>query len=184
MTPMNGVWSTVNLAGKPADVYDPPGEGRPRFGVLHLHGVGLKTLRDRPAFTRLFDELQLACVCPHGQRCWWADRACAEFDPVLSPEKHLLQGVLPFFRERWGLAPPAVGLLGVGMGGQGALRLAFKHPDLFPVVAGIAPSIEHHELYGHDTPLDAMYDSKEQCRQDTAPMHVHPSRFPPHLFFC
>ena len=29
-----------------------------------------------------------------------------------------------------------------------------------------------------------MYDSKEQCRQDTAPMHVHPSRYPPHLFFC
>jgi S-formylglutathione hydrolase len=29
-----------------------------------------------------------------------------------------------------------------------------------------------------------MYDSKEQCRQDTAPMHIHPSKYPPHLFFC
>ena len=29
-----------------------------------------------------------------------------------------------------------------------------------------------------------MYDSKEQCRQDTAPMHVHPSRYPPHVFFA
>jgi S-formylglutathione hydrolase FrmB len=29
-----------------------------------------------------------------------------------------------------------------------------------------------------------MYDSKEQCRQDTAPMHLHPSHYPPHLFFA
>src|SRR5438270_418648 len=111
---MNGAWSTAEIAGKPADVYEPPGGGRPRFGVLALHGLGLKTLRDRPAFTRPFDELRLACVCPHGQRCWWADRICAEFAPTLSPEKHLLENVLPFFRERWDLAPPAVGLLGVG----------------------------------------------------------------------
>src|SRR5450755_3142927 len=154
---MSGLWTTVNIAGKPADVYEPSGEGRPRFGLLHLHGVGLKTLRDRPAFTSLFDELRLACVCPHGQRCWWADFICAEFDAEVSPETYLLQKVLPFFQERWAFAPPAVGLLGVGMGGQGALRLAFKHADLFPAVAGIAPSVEYHELYGHGTPIDAMY---------------------------
>jgi S-formylglutathione hydrolase len=29
-----------------------------------------------------------------------------------------------------------------------------------------------------------MYDSKEQCRQDTALLHIHPVRQPPHLFFC
>jgi S-formylglutathione hydrolase len=28
-----------------------------------------------------------------------------------------------------------------------------------------------------------MYDSKEQCRQDTAPMHIHPSRYPPHILY-
>src|SRR3954447_20208541 len=134
---MNGVWSSVEIAGKPADVYDPPGGGRPRFGVLHLHGVGLKTLHDRPAFSRLFDELRLVCVCPHGQRCWWADRVCSEFDPVLTPERHIVQNVLPFFAERWGLSPRSIGLQGIGMGGQGALRIAFKRPDLFPVVAAI-----------------------------------------------
>src|SRR5205823_10285623 len=80
--------------------------------------------------------------------------------------------------------PRAVGLLGIGMGGQGALRLAFKYPDRFPVVAALAPAIEYHELYGQGLPLDEMYDSKEQCRQDTVPMHVHPARFPPHVFFC
>jgi S-formylglutathione hydrolase len=70
------------------------------------------------------------------------------------------------------------------MGGQGALRLAFKHPHLFPVAAGIASALDYHERYGEGLALDAMYDSKEQCRQDTALMHVPPSNYPPHLFFC
>jgi S-formylglutathione hydrolase len=101
----------------------------------------------------------------------------------VSPERHLLEAVLPFFRERWGVGPRSVGLLGMSMGGQGALRLAFKNPDLFPAVAALAPVIEYHEFYGQGTALDEMYDSKEQCRQDTAPMHVHPGQQPPHLFF-
>jgi S-formylglutathione hydrolase FrmB len=29
-----------------------------------------------------------------------------------------------------------------------------------------------------------MYDSKEQCRQDTALLHIHPSQYPPHIFWC
>jgi S-formylglutathione hydrolase len=174
----------VDIGDKPADVYDPPGPGRPRFGILHLHGAGLEAVRDRPAFTRWFEAWNLACLCPQGWRSWWADRICPEFDPRQTAEQYLLDAVLPFFHDRWGLAPRAIALQGIGMGGQGALRLAFKHPDRFPVVAAISPAIEYHDLYGQGTPLDGMYDSKEQCRQDTAPMHVHPSRFPGHVFFC
>jgi S-formylglutathione hydrolase len=180
---MNKNWTTVEIAGKQADVHDPPG-GRPRFGVLHLHGIGLETLKDNPAFTRIFQELRLACLCPHGQRSWWGDRICPEFDARVSPERFLLDRVMPFCRERWGLGPGAIGLQGISMGGQGALRLGFKHPKLFPVVAAISAAIDYHELYGQGTPLDEMYDSKEQCRQDTALLHVHPSEFPAHIFFC
>src|SRR6266498_471687 len=87
---MNGTWTNLEIAGKTAEVYDLPGGKRPRFGVLHLHGVGLETLRDNPSFTRLFDDLGLACVCPHGQRSWWGDRVCPEFDETLTPERHLV----------------------------------------------------------------------------------------------
>jgi S-formylglutathione hydrolase len=181
---MGGSWTRVTIAGKEADVYDPPGEGRPRFGVLFLHGVGLETLADNPAYTRLFAELRLACVCPHGQRSWWGNRVCAEFDAKVTPERYLLDSVLPFFEARWGLRPRAIGLLGISMGGQGALRLAFKHPELFPVVAAISSALDYHELYGEGSPLDEMYDSKEQCRQDTALMWVPPFHPPPHIFFA
>ncbi len=179
---MKGTWSRVEIGGKPADVYDPA--GRPAFGVLHLHDAGQTSLRGQGVFTALFDELHLACVSPWGSVCWWVDRICPEFDPQVTPERHLMDRVLPLVRERWRVGPRGVGLLGMSMGGQGALRLAFRYPDAFPAVAALAPLVEYHEFYGQGTALDEMYDSKEQCRQDTAPMHVHPSHYPPHVFFC
>jgi pimeloyl-ACP methyl ester carboxylesterase len=180
---MNGTWSVVDIAGKPADVYDPPG-GRPRFGMLYLHPLGLETLPGNEAFTTVFDELRLACVCPHGGYSWWSDRICLDFDAKITAERYLLYAVLPFFQTRWELAPPAIGAVGISMGGQGALRLALKHPRLFPAVAGIASALDYHELYGRGLSIDEMYDSKEQCRQDTALLHIHPSHSPPHIFFC
>jgi poly(3-hydroxybutyrate) depolymerase len=181
---MDGMWSEVELAGKRVEVYDPPGGQKPRFGVVYLHPLGLETLRGRLAYTKILDQLQLACVCPHAQRSWWADRVCPEFDARLTPEQHLLKNVLPFFQERWNLAPRAIGVFGISMGGQGALRLAFKHSQLFRAAAGIASAFDYQELYGEGSPLDDMYDSKEQCRQDTAILHIHPSHYPPHLFLC
>ena len=176
------MWTRIDIGGKPAEVFDPP--GGPRFGLIHLHGVGEETYADKSVFTRLLGDLRLACVCPRGRRSWWADRICPEFDLHLTAERYLLDAVVPYFARRWDLRPRQIGLTGMSMGGQGALRLAFKHPDVFPVVAGIAPAIEYHELYGQGSPLDDMYNSKEQCRQDTAPMHVHPSHQPRHIYFC
>jgi esterase/lipase superfamily enzyme len=181
---MADTWSEEIVGGKRADVFSPAGVCQPRFGILFLHGIGLETLRDRPAFTRWLEELHLACVCPHGQRSWWGDRICLEFDAHLTPERYLIDNVVPYFKQRFEMESRRIGLLGISMGGQGALRLAFKHPDLFPAAAGIASALDYHELYGQGTVLDSMYDSKEQCRQDTALMHVPPYNYPPHLFFC
>lgn len=179
---MTSTWQRLDLAGKPADVFD-PGEP-PRFGLLYLHPYGGETLASNPIWTSLLDHYRLACVCPHGGRAWWADRVSATFDPVVTPERHLLQYAVPYFAARWGLRPPAIGLTGIGMGGQGALRLAFKRPELFPVVAAVSAAIEYQQRYGGGEPLDEMYDSREQCRQDTALLHVHPSHYPPHISFC
>jgi S-formylglutathione hydrolase len=180
---VNGTWSRVKIGGKPAEVYDPAG-GRPHSGILHLHDAGLTSLRGQSAFTGLFDEFRLACITPISGVCWWADRVCPDFDRRLTPERHLLDNVLPYFRARWSLGPRSAGLLGMSTGGQGALRLAFKYPESFPAVAALAPVIEYHEFYGGGTPLDEMYDSKEQCRQDTVPMHIQPNNYPAHVYFC
>jgi S-formylglutathione hydrolase len=176
------MWHTVDIAGKPADVFEP--EGKPRFGLLFLHGIGGETLIDNPTYTKLFAGERLVVVSPHGQRSWWADKMCEEFHPRLTAEQHLLTNVVPFFRERWNIAPPGLGVFGISMGGQGAVRLAFKHARTFPVAAGIASAFDFQEAYGQGTPLDDMYDSKEHCRQDSAILHIHPTHFPQHLFFC
>lgn len=181
---MNGGWSNVTISGKPAAVYQPAAAARPRFGILYLHDQNGQTLQDRPAYTSLFDQLSLVCICPLSARSWWTDRVLPEFDPVQSAERYLLESVLPYLKEHWSLGPPGIGLLGVGMGGQGALRLAFKHPERFPVVAAVAAALDYHELYDRDPVLRVLYDSKEQCRQDTALLHVHPSSYPAHIFFA
>ena len=180
---MSGTWSRLVIGDKPADIFE-PSKKPPRFGILFLHDLDGRTLRDHPTFTQVFDEAALACICPHGDQSWWTDRICAEFDPHVTTEHYLLERVVPIFAEHWNLGTRATGLLGVGMGGQGVLRLAFKHPQTFPVVAAIAPILEYQELYGRGTPLDVMYDSKEQCRQHTAILHLHPTQYPPHVFYC
>ena len=176
-------WQSVEIAGKSADIFEPPG-GPPRFAVIYLHTYGMESLAGNETFARFFSQFRLACVCPQGKRCWWTDRICPEFDSQITSVQYLVNEVLPYSQRRWNLMPRGVGLLGVSMGGQGALRLAFQQPEMFPTVAAISPAIEYQELYWSGTPIDDMYSSKEQCRQDTAPMHIDPSHWPLHIYFC
>jgi S-formylglutathione hydrolase len=181
---MSGSWTTESIAGRPAVVFDPGGYRPARFGVMFLHDLDGQPLRDQPNWTRWLGEQQLACICPSGGLSWWTDRICREFDPAITAEAYLLNAVMPAFDERWRVRARAVGIVGIGVGGQGALRLAFRHPERFPVVAALAAALDYHELYGFGTTLDEMYESKEQCRQDTALMHIPPSGYPPHIFFA
>jgi pimeloyl-ACP methyl ester carboxylesterase len=180
-----GTWSVVELAGHPCDVFEPAVLNEQRFVVLYLHGVHLARLADHPAFAEEFARRGLPVVSPHTKRSWWTDRICPEFDPRLSAERHLLDNVLPWVKARWGAEPPQIGLLGTSMGGQGALRLAFKHAAKFPVVAALAPAIDY-QLRWHegDETLPTMYSDPEEIRQDTATLHVHPLHWPRHTFFC
>ncbi len=176
------MWTRETIASKAADVFTPA--AKPRFGVIFLHGIGLETLSDNPVYTALLEKSNLVCVSPHGQRSFWLDRVCPEFDAAITPEQHLLDAVVPYMRERWGFGPRGIGVFGISMGGQGALRLALRHPQVFPVAAGIASALDFHEWYNQGSPLDEMFTSKEQCRQQTALMHIPRNDPPPHLFFA
>lgn len=174
-------WTTVDIAGKPADLLIPDGA---TGGVIYLHPIGQESLAGRSPYTELLVEHRLACVCPAGGHTWWADRILPEYDGTVTAEKYAAEYVWPYFRNRCGLGPKSVGLFGISMGGQAALRMGFKYPDKFPAVAGVSSAIEYHLNYGRGGSIDAMYPSREHCRQDTAAMHVHPSKQPPHIFFA
>ena len=180
-----GKWSSAKIAGHVSDVYEPRTVSPHNFTVLYLHGAGLGRLRDHSRFGELFDQHHLRCLAPMTMRSWWSDRLCPEFDRNMTAELYVLDRVLPWLAETWNVRSPQVALLGTSMGGQGALRLAYKHPDKFPVVAAIAPAVDYNLHY--DDPelgLRQLYRDPEQARQDTATLHIHPLNWPRHQWFA
>jgi len=175
-------WRSTTIDGKPAEVFEP---SAPRgFGILFLHNAKGQSLSVSPIYTQLLEHHRLFCVCPWGNATWWGNQILSEYDSQRSAECYLIQAVMLFMKIDLQLAPPAVSLFGISMGGQGALRIAFKHAQVFPVVAAVAPALDYHDFYGQGGQIDKLYTSKEQCRQDTAAMHLPPSDSPRHVFFC
>ncbi len=181
----SGTWSEVELSGHACEFYDPPERNPHGYVVIYLHGVHLNRLCDKPAFLREFDRHGLRVVCPRTARSWWSDRICEEFDPQITAERYLTDHVLGWIRDNWQVEPPRVALLGTSMGGQGALRISFKHPQTFPVLAAISPAIDYHTRMDEgDETLPGMYADKEEARQDTATLHIHPLNWPRHMYFA
>ncbi len=179
-------WSQREVAGHACDVFEPSRRHRLGLTLLYLHGVHLGKLSDQATFTELFEQHGLAVAAPWTARSWWTDRICEEFDPSISAEQHVLQQVLPEMERWFSVQPPSIGLFGTSMGGQGALRLAYKHPQKFPVVAAIAPALDYHQRMARpdEETLWRMYSEPEEARQDTALLHIHPLNWPRHQFFC
>lgn len=174
-------WTHATIGAKPADVFDPAG-ALPQT-LIYLHSLAEESPATDATFTALLRQYRLRCVAPFGGRCWWADRPCAEFDADLTPERYLLDVVVPWAEAAWQLGPKAVAIGGTEMGGQGALRLAFKHPARFAVAASMSGAFDCQDWYGRGTPLDEMYESRERCRLDTAILNIDGHRWPPHLWF-
>ena len=178
-------WSEVDLAGHTADIFEPARRNPHGYVAIYLHGVHLNRLVDQPAFVAELERHGLPLVCPRTARSWWTDKLCAEFDSEITAERYLLDRVVPWIAERWNAAPPRIALFGTSMGGQGALRFAFKHPNVFPIAAAISPAIDYHlRMREGDETLPLMYRDAEQARQDTATLHVHPLNWPRNLWFC
>src|SRR5262245_51581121 len=179
-----GQWQQVEITGKSADVFYPGKRSPANFAVLFLHGHGLVTLRENAVYTAHFERLGLACVCPHGKRSWWGDRICREFDSRITPVAFLRESLIPWMEANLQAAPLATALLGVSMGGQGALRLAYRFPQEFPVVVALAPIIDMQTWHGRGLPLDEIYATAEDARQDSATLLLHPLNWPRHQFLA
>ena len=180
-----GEWSQIDLAGHPCPLYEPHEPNEHGYTVLYLHGRYQGTPADRAQMMEHFANHGLRIIAPLSRRSWWADRLCLDFDPHITPEKYLLQKVLPYMHQRWQCEPPRIALMGASMGGQGALRLAYKYPDLFPVVPAFFPAIDFQiRMEEGDRILSQMYRDPEDARQDTATLHIHPLNWPRHQWFC
>ncbi|HEX3727457.1 MAG TPA: alpha/beta hydrolase-fold protein, partial [Pirellulales bacterium] len=179
MTQTLGNWSLVQIAGHDCEIYEPPSSNPHGYAVIYLHGVHQNRLHDKAEFVAQFDRHALRVICPRTARSWWSDKICDEFDAHITAERYVREHVLGWLAEHWGARPPRIALLGTSMGGQGALRIAFRFPQFFPVVAAISPAIDYHlRMDEGDETLPLMYADREAARQDTATLHVHPLNWP------
>ena len=180
-------WSMETVGGHPCEVFRPTRRHPLGSAILYLHGVHETPLSEQVPYTEAFERHGLVVVGPRTRRSWWTDRICPEFDPQVSAERHLMERVIPWIESAFRVAPPGIGLLGTSMGGQGVLRLAYKYPTQFPVVAAISPAIDFHRRLldpVEGDPLLEMYPDPESARQDTAILCIHPLNWPRHQFFC
>ncbi len=175
---------SVEVDGRRVDVFPIDDGQEPAGAVLFLHGHGRVLLNQNATFTRLFHEHRLLAVCPDGARSWWLDFVCREFHETVTPQQWLVQSLVPWIETHHRIKPPRIALLGVSMGGQGVLQLAFRHASTFPVVAAIAPAVDFHQLYGSGIPLDEMFPDAEAARQATVVLNLHPLAWPRYQYFC
>jgi pimeloyl-ACP methyl ester carboxylesterase len=182
--PNAGKWSEQSVGGHPCDLYEPPSANEHGFLLISLLSDDHPRLLDSLALIQQFDRFGLPVVAPHGGRSWWTNRICRQFDAQLTAEQHLLDNIMPFAERQFAAKTRRVALFGFGIGGQGALRFSYKHPDIFPVVAAVAPAIDYQLLFDEDETLSEMYADPEAARQDTALLHIHPLNWPRHQFFC
>ena len=130
-------------------VYLPPGydaaaaqKPAPRYPVLFfLHGLGdnEQTLFHSGGWT-LLDDLRnqhkmgdFLIVAPEGRRSFYINSA----DGSVRYSDFFLQEFMPYIEGRYRIRAGRAGraISGISMGGYGALRIAFAHPELFSAVS-------------------------------------------------
>ena len=178
-------WFQEELAGVPVRFFRPSVPSPHGYACLFLHDAAPDPLLTFPAFTNMLESRGLTLVAPQTGHSWWTDRPWAGFEPGCV-ESVIVKQLLPELQAKWELKPPRMALLGAGMGGQGALRIAYKHARTFPVIAAINPWIDMQIAHkGGDETLNEIYPNAEAARQDTATLHIHPLAWPPHQWiYC
>jgi len=186
-------WSTIDVAGHACDLFQPATVAANARCLVYLHDLAGRPPQTLPAVQAAVEATGLPLLAPQTGRSWWLQHKVERFDHKRTPEDFLLGPVLEECRRRFAAGPGGVGLFGVEMGGQGALRLAYRHPGSFPVAAAINPAIDFQlgMRHGHDWDDGELFDTLweifpdvEQARQETAILHVHPLNWPRHQWFA
>ncbi|WP_305985880.1 alpha/beta hydrolase family protein [Roseibium sp. MMSF_3544] len=118
--------------------------------IYFLHGFGASGEEWQHAgeLPKVLDRLiatgaiaPLIAVMPNAGKSWYIDSA--RFGGPGDYESAIVRGLVEEIDGRYPTVPKAAsrGLAGISMGGYGALRLAFKHPEVFGAVAALSPGL-------------------------------------------
>jgi S-formylglutathione hydrolase FrmB len=122
----------------PASV--PPGHKLPVVYLLHGGGGGFRDWTNDSDVSQ-FAESGLVLVMPEGAASYYTN---AVDPPQDRYEDYIVNDLISEVESKF---PAAVGhsnraIIGVSMGGFGAVNLALRHPDLFVFAGGISPAID------------------------------------------
>ncbi len=180
-----GRWFPKDASGRVCWIYEPPRRHPNRLVVLFLHDRGDDVRQSRPSLLRQLDRHGLTMVAPCTGDTWWLDCNVPGRWEDQTPQQYLSHVAISSIQEWLEVEPPRIAALGMGMGGQGALMLAYRQPRRIPVVAAISPAVDFHLLVPeYDPVLTETFGDREWARQHTAILHVHPLNYPPKQFFC
>ena len=91
---------------------------------------------------------------------WWATRG--------PTPAWFAESLRPWLGER------TSGLVGVGVGGQGALRVAYGRGDRWACAAAVAPACDLGRWHGRGSGLDDEFATADDARQAEAPLFYNP----------
>lgn len=126
-------------AGYDASVAQKPARRYPVLYFLHGLGDNERTLFNSGGWT-LLDDLRnhhkmgdFLIVAPEGRRSFYINSA----DGSVRYSDFFLQEFMPYIERRYRVRAGRAGraISGISMGGYGALRIAFAHPELFSAVS-------------------------------------------------
>lgn len=177
------MWQQIEINGKTAEAFLPQ-QRTSDHAIIYLHAHGEEHLSQNEDFTKIFEKFGYPVICPRGKKCWWVDRVCTEFDPEITPMDYVRNDVVKWIEGECGISTPNIALMGISMGGQGALNLSYRYALQFPVVTAIASAVDFYKAYGQGFPLDDIFANAEEARQEAATLHIHPLNWPKHQFIA
>ena len=164
------------MAGQPVVAWEPAQRSLGE-AILFFHDLDGLPPAENPESRALIEASPVPVVCPLSGRSWWLSLPTATF-PAGGPLGWVSSEVIPWIEQKWQVKPPRIGLIGIGMGGSGALNMSYRSARQFPVVAAISAAIDFHEYQPSEPALGEVFETVEAARQETATLHLHPLNWP------
>jgi pimeloyl-ACP methyl ester carboxylesterase len=172
----SGNWVQLTVCGHPAEAWE-PSAGPFTDAIVFFHDLDGLSPSLREDWRAIVESSSVPVICPLAGRTWWLSVPTAEF-PEAGPLGWVQTDVVAWIEQRWGIKPPHFALIGVGMGGNGALNMSYRAARKFPVVAAISAAVDFHVYQPVEPTLNSAFESEEAARQQTAILHLHPLNWP------
>jgi len=155
----------------------------PTLYLLHGGGGDGESWMKKSGIERLVDSLPFLVVLPDASQSWYCDSS------VEKNESYLVHELVPFIDTTFNTQGRRASrvISGASMGGYGALKLAFKYPDIFGAVATQEASLffahSMDEFASQFSDIPPVYASIDREQNDVFRLAERKLRYRPQIYF-